>query len=590
MTTPSSSSLARSAHLRFDGISVSFAERRVLTDISFVVSAGERVGLIGENGSGKSTLLRVAAGLLAPDSGSVTVNGSPVSSTATARTSIGLLHQAVPFSPEQTIAQALEVAVAPARTALDTLDASTQHMADFPSDEVALAQYARALERAELLDAWGTDAKIAATLAGLGLANIPLNRPTGRLSGGQRARLALAWLLLQSPEVLLLDEPTNHLDDQATSFLRRVLMDWPGLVMIASHDRAFLDETANVLVDLDPAPMVHRLTGGETDGHGSGFGMTKFSGSYSDYLSTRADARIRWERQFRDEQGELRRLRAATKDNQQVGHVDWTPRSESKMSKKFYSDRNAKVVARRVNDSRSRLEELEATQLRKPPREMRFTGLQVPTAQSSKSTGSPLAPTDTALSLSAITVTGRLAPVSVSLSAGQKLLVTGANGSGKSTLLKVIAGQLNPTKGTVLVPAGARIGMLGQEVHLPDPYDRGPDRTALQVYVDAVGGERALDVSLTAFGLVAPRDQNRPAALLSLGQQRRLELAIVLANPPELLLLDEPTNHLALSLVTELEKAIATYPGTVVIASHDRWLRTRWTGQTLDLNSAGPLS
>ena len=590
MTTPSSSSLARSAHLRFDGISVSFAERRVLTDISFVVSAGERVGLIGETGSGKSTLLRVAAGLLAPDSGSVTVNGSPVSSTATARTSIGLLHQAVPFSPEQTIAQALEVAVAPARTALDTLDASTQHMADFPSDEVALAQYARALERAELLDAWGTDAKIAATLAGLGLANIPLNRPTGRLSGGQRARLALAWLLLQSPEVLLLDEPTNHLDDQATSFLRRVLMDWPGLVMIASHDRAFLDETANVLVDLDPAPMVHRLTGGETDGPGSGFGMTKFSGSYSDYLSTRADARIRWERQFRDEQGELRRLRAATKDNQQVGHVDWTPRSESKMSKKFYSDRNAKVVARRVNDSRSRLEELEATQLRKPPREMRFTGLQVPTAQSSKSTGSPLAPTDTALSLSAITVTGRLAPVSVSLSAGQKLLVTGANGSGKSTLLKVIAGQLNPTKGTVLVPAGARIGMLGQEVHLPDPYDRGPDRTALQVYVDAVGGERALDVSLTAFGLVAPRDQNRPAALLSLGQQRRLELAIVLANPPELLLLDEPTNHLALSLVTELEKAIATYPGTVVIASHDRWLRTRWTGQTLDLNSAGPLS
>ena len=590
MTTPSSSSLARSAHLRFDGISVSFAERRVLTDISFVVSAGERVGLIGENGSGKSTLLRVAAGLLAPDSGSVTVNGSPVSSTATARTSIGLLHQAVPFSPEQTIAQALEVAVAPARTALDTLDASTQHMADFPSDEVALAQYARALERAELLDAWGTDAKIAATLAGLGLANIPLNRPTGRLSGGQRARLALAWLLLQSPEVLLLDEPTNHLDDQATSFLRRVLMDWPGLVMIASHDRAFLDETANVLVDLDPAPMVHRLTGGETDGPGSGFGMTKFSGSYSDSLSTRADARIRWERQFRDEQGELRRLRAATKDNQQVGHVDWTPRSESKMSKKFYSDRNAKVVARRVNDSRSRLEELEATQLRKPPREMRFTGLQVPTAQSSKSTGSPLAPTDTALSLSAITVTGRLAPVSVSLSAGQKLLVTGANGSGKSTLLKVIAGQLNPTKGTVLVPAGARIGMLGQEVHLPDPYDRGPDRTALQVYVDAVGGERALDVSLTAFGLVAPRDQNRPAALLSLGQQRRLELAIVLANPPELLLLDEPTNHLALSLVTELEKAIATYPGTVVIASHDRWLRTRWTGQTLDLNSAGPLS
>ncbi|MCD1115243.1 ATP-binding cassette domain-containing protein, partial [Cutibacterium acnes] len=155
------------------------------------------------------------------------------------------------------------------------------------------------------------------------------DRSIGTLSGGQRARLALAWLLLSAPDVLLLDEPTNHLDDAATAYLVSVLTTWRGPILIASHDRAFLDDTVTSLLDLDPSPLPHAVAGPLVeDGTGTGIGLTRFTGSYSDYLTARAQARQRWERQYRDEQAELSRLRTAVKDQQTAGHSDWRPRTE----------------------------------------------------------------------------------------------------------------------------------------------------------------------------------------------------------------------------------------------------------------------
>ncbi|WP_371744661.1 ATP-binding cassette domain-containing protein [Georgenia sp. TF02-10] len=148
----------------------------------------------------------------------------------------------------------------------------------------------------------------------------------------------------------------------------------------------------------------------------------------------------------------------------------------------------------------------------------------------------------------------------------------------KSTLLHLLAGRLRPTGGQVSTRPGARVGLLTQGIDIPDPHRRGPARTVRQAYADAVGTERAARVPLSAFGLIAGRDENRALGALSLGQQRRLALAIVLADPPDVLLLDEPTNHLSLLLVTALEDAIGDYPGAVLVASHDRWLRARWTG------------
>lgn len=565
-------------HLSIEGISLSFGERRVLTDISFAVPAGEWVGLIGENGSGKTTLLRLAAGLLTPDAGTIRA-GAPGGGTAR----IGLLHQEAPFDGAVSVAAALEAAVAPLRGAAAAVDEGAKALADEPHSADASQQYAAALERAERLSVWDLDARFGAMLAGLGLADLPRDRATGQLSGGQRARLALAWLLLSAPDVLLLDEPTNHLDDAGTAHLSGVLAGWTGPVLMASHDRAFLDETVTALVDLDPAPLPHSVAGPlKADGPGSGIGATRYSGSYTDYLHSRMDARERWERQYREEQAELARLRAGVRTSHTVGHENWSPRTENRMAQKFYADRNAKAVSRRVNDARSRLADLEESQVRKPPAELWFRGLSAaePVQPGRRHSGPVLTATQTA-------VDGRLPPTSLSVSTGQKWLITGPNGSGKSTLLRALAGELSPTSGSVHRAEGLRVGLLAQEVKLPDPEGRGPDRTAHQAYEDLAGPSRAEQVPLSRFGLLAGRDENRPVRVLSVGQQRRLALAVLLADPPDVLLLDEPTNHLALTLVTQLEAAIPDYPGAVVVASHDRWLRRTWRGERLELGVHG---
>ena len=233
-------------------------------------------------------------------------------------------------------------------------------------------------------------------------------------------------------------------------------------------------------------------------------------------------------------------------------------------------------------DARSRLDDLEQRQIRRPPAGLRFGGLTAGLElRNRREFSGPV------LAASEVAVSGRLESVSLTVSATEKWLVTGPNGSGKSTLLEVLAGQLDPTGGSVNAPAGLRIGMLSKDVDLPDPFERGDQRSVRQAYQDLLGAELAEQAPLSRFGLIAGRDENRPLLALSLGQQRRLALAVLLADPPDVLLLDEPTNHLSLLLVTELEAAIPGYPGTVVVASHDRWLRRNWTGQRFEMAADG---
>lgn len=559
------------AHIRVSGVSASYGSHRVLTDISFSVTAGDPTGLIGENGSGKSTLLRIMAGLRAPDAGEVRAvgPGDPLR--------VGLLHQEPPFAPHDTVAQAVESAVRAVRDVASAVDRAADALARAPEDEGAATAYAAALDAAERIDAWDVDTRIDVILNGLGLGGVDRDRPTGALSGGQRSRLSLAWLLLFTPDVLLLDEPTNHLDDAATEFLRATLRSWHGPVLLASHDRAFLDTAVTSLVDLDPAPRPHAVTSDLVgDGTGTGIGVTRFGGTYSQYVLARMDARERWERTYRDEQAQLKKLRAAVREQQTVGHSDWSPKTEGRAAKKFYADRNAAVVSRRVNDARTRLATLEDEQIRKPPRELFFQGL---TAGLSGSEAA-LHRTGPVLTASAAEVAGRMAPASLTVSAGESWLITGPNGVGKSTLLSLFARRLEPTSGSVHVAPGVRVGMLDQDATLPGA---DPEHTAAHIYRELVGEDRAETVPLGTFGLLAGRDENRRVGELSVGQRRRLALAVLLADPPHVLLLDEPTNHFSLVLATQLEAAVPDYPGTVLVASHDRWLRRNWTGRHLAL-------
>lgn len=540
---PAHTSADSALHLRVDGISRSFLARRVLTDVSFVVPAGVPTGLLGENGSGKTTLLRIIAGELAPDAGETAAPGP-----------VGLLRQNLPAGPGALVGTVLAEALEVSRSLERELSRAGEEIDG--GGPAAAERYDELLTRATLADVWNASARAEQVLAGLGLADLPRDRRIDDISGGQRARLSLARLLIARPTTLLLDEPTNHLDDDATVFLAGLLAGHPGPVLVASHDRAFLDEAARAQVDLDPAP---------SPLEGEPGGTTVHTGTFTDYMLARLEARERWERRFRDEQEELNRLRTAVRENHQVGHPGAAPRTEGRAARKYYADRNATVVSRRVRDVERRLAELERCQVRKPPRELHFTG--VPPAAGRASDGVLLAAQDVA-------VPGRLRPTSLALARGEKLLVTGENGAGKSTLLRLLVGELEPERGSVQRPAGLRIAHLDQDESID------PEQTVRSL----LAGEA--DAAPELFGLVHPRDLDRPLGELSRGQQRRAALAALLAEPPDLLVLDEPTNHLALDVATRLERALGHWPGTVVIASHDRWLRARWDGRSLALGPA----
>ena len=527
-------------HIGLDGVSFSYpGGRRVLTDVSFAVPSGSVTGLIGENGAGKSTLLALIAGDLQPDAG--TIITPPVTGFIAQETSL-------PFS--EPASALVEAAVAELRSIETDITRLSEDMVTDPS---AADAFDRALARAENSGVWELDARISTVLAGLGLANVPLSTPLGEMSGGQRRRFALATLLLRPVDAMVLDEPTNHLDDEAVDFLVGELDAFTGPVLVASHDRYFLDATCDGLVDLDPGL-----------GPEGGFGEetrqgARFSGTFSDYLKAREARRRRWETDYAAQEHERERLeKAAATGAEDVFHSHET-KSETRASAKFYADRAAKTVGSRRRSAENRLEALERTELPAPPQRLRFRGLPPSTATS---LGLP------AVVAEDVAVPERLAPLTFKLQPGQQLLVEGPNGSGKSTLLKIISGALTDFGGELLMPEEMTVARLEQDDQWSDL-----SLTAAEIFA-ASTPDNVPD--LVEMGLLSAEQANQPLGDLSLGQRRRVSLGIILASPPDLLLLDEPTNHLSLVLAEELEEALLDFPGTVIITSHDRWVRRNW--------------
>jgi macrolide transport system ATP-binding/permease protein len=553
------SSLSSPSVLRADGLSKSYGDRAVLTDLSLVASAGQRLGLLGENGAGKSTLLRLLAGTEQPDNGHI---------TRPERT--GLLEQEVRADPDARLSAIIDAAIAPLRALERELQAAAESLAEPTPD--AERRYAVALAAAEAAELWTVEARRDELLAGLGVDDLALDRPIGSVSGGQRSRVALAALLLAQPQALLLDEPTNHLDDDAVEYLAGILRLWPGVVLFASHDRAFLDDVATGLLDIDPS----RSQGGTGAAGGAGGSsaeptrVTRYGGNYTDYLAAKAEERARWDAQFVAEELELARLADAVAVGARSIDRGAGPRDNDRMAAGVKKETLQHQVARRIRNAQGRLDELADSRVAQPPAALTFAG--IPHGSHALDGDEPL------LSLDGVRVGDRLELDRLTVAPDARLLVTGPNGAGKSTLLGLLAGRLDADAGRVGRRKGLRVALLEQDVRWPDP-SLSPRR----LYERAVGEQRAEALPFARLGLLADRDLDRPVGALSIGQQRRTALAMIIARPPHVFLLDEPTNHLSLMLATELEDALGGYPGAVLIASHDRWLRRRWRGRMLRL-------
>jgi macrolide transport system ATP-binding/permease protein len=528
--------------LRVSDLDVSFGTRQVLRGIDLTAQPGRRIGLVGENGSGKSTLLRAISGTLP--------SRALVTGAIERPADLAMLGQEPAFGDDQTLGDVLAGALAPLRRMVAEVERLSLELTD-ASDEPAQAAYAAALDGAVALDAWDADRRAEEAADRLGLGWLDPSRRIGTLSGGERTRLALATLMTTRPACLLLDEPTNHLDDDAIELLSAFLRDLPGIVLLASHDRVLLDDVCTDLFDLDPAEL-------GTDGQGG----RRFGGGWMAYEAHRAAARRRWENAYTEQQEELTRLRAATRIGTSAIAHNRPPTDNDKNIYGFKGSRVERTLSRRKKDAERRLELAEGQQVRKPRPPLRLR------AELTAVSGAG----GRVVQVRELVVSGRLALDRLDVTAGEHLLVSGPNGSGKSTLLGVLSGRLEPTSGAVFVTAH-RVAELEQDVRFAHP-----GLSAQATYDALVGEERATRTPLRELGLVPPDRHATPVALLSVGQRRRLGLAVAIAAAPDLLLLDEPTNHLSLALAGEIEAALQTSPGTVVVASHDRWLQRRWEG------------
>ncbi|MDT0265241.1 TlrC/CarA/OleB/SrmB family ABC-F type ribosomal protection protein [Streptomyces sp. DSM 44915] len=525
-----------------------YDDKTVLDKVTFAVSPGEKVGLIGENGAGKSTLLRLIAGFERPDHGELTV---------AAPGGLGYLAQTLALPPQATVAEAIDLALADLRQLEERIRRAEVELGrrEGAALDAAMAHYGALVERYESRDGYQADAKVDIALHALGLPELDRDRRLGTLSGGERSRLALAATLAASPELLLLDEPTNDLDDQAVGWLETQLREHPGTVLAVTHDRVFLERLTSTVLELEAGAVTR---------HGDG---------YEGYLRAKAAERRRRLQNYENWRRELARSEQIVDAN--IDALDAIPRKNPMAnfgSGAFRSRNRDHGASSRIRNAKERVERLTAEPVAPPPEPLTFTGRIEETDE---------VPTGPAVELSGVSVAGRLTVPVLRVGHGRRVLVTGPNGAGKSTLLRLIAGELAPDQGTVTVPG--RVGHLRQrETPWPERY------SVLRAFAHGRGGPADLEEhirTLLSLGLFELEELSLRVGELSYGQRRRIELARLVTEPVDVLLLDEPTNHLSPALVEDLETALAAYAGTVLLVTHDRRLRARFAGRHLSVRN-----
>jgi ATP-binding cassette, subfamily F, member 3 len=507
-----------------EGVAKSFGVVDVLHDVSFIISDGERVGLVGPNGAGKSTILRLLAGDDTPDEGTCGYRGGD----------LGFLRQEAGHDPQRTLVAELWEAFPEARAIERRLhDIATAIERGEGDLDALIDEQGRLFEEFDALDGYRIDRRIGRVLDGLGFEPGDRDKLCGEFSGGWQMRIELAKILVRRPHHVLLDEPTNHLDAEARAWLAEDLQRHPGVLLIVTHDADFLDRVVTRILDLREGT------------------VESYAGNFSEYQRQKA-AKL----QQQD--------RAAARQERQLARQErFIERFRAKASKATAVQSREKALAKVERVERTRGEKEVSFHLDVHGRTERDV-----------------------LVLDGITHAYDddnlvLLDVGLHVERGQKVAFVGPNGSGKSTLLKIIAGQLEPSEGSVQWAERARPQYYDQ--HQDEVLD--PEKTVLEEVRMVAPSEP--DVRLrTVLGqfLFRGDDVFKRVHVLSGGERSRVALAKFLLQPTNVLLLDEPTNHLDRPTRRRLIEALEGYEGTIICASHDPGILERVATRVYEVN------
>jgi len=488
----------------------SYGIKKVLQGVTFTVGENEKVGFIGQNGCGKTTLFSLVAKIDTPDTGEMAFKRGAT---------VGYLPQEPILDREATVAAEIESALYETRRHLDRYHAIGERMTHSGPDEMEKLLHEQE-EIGHFIDhhnAWEVDHKIDEVLSRLGIPDKMAK--IGLLSGGMKKRVALAKLVLESPDLLLLDEPTNHLDVATTAWLEEFLIHYDGAVMLITHDRYFLDRVAQRIIEMESGKIY------------------SYIGGYSSYLLGRAE-----------------RLSA---EGRAQGRLITLLRRESAWMSRGPQGRQTKQKAR--------IDRFHETQDQRKDHLDRNIGLNLQTHQRLGKT-----------ILELITVSKSwngiplLKDVSLTLNAGERIGIIGPNGTGKTTLLRMILGEEHASSGKVIRGKNTKIAYFDQKRECLDPNDRVEDALGSGYWVE-VGGERKHKTSYLGEFLFEHEDQKRYIHTLSGGEKARLILAKMMLEDANTLILDEPTNDLDIPTLQLLDDALVGFNGCVLMVTHDRF-------------------
>jgi ATPase subunit of ABC transporter with duplicated ATPase domains len=506
------------------GVAKHYGAQKVLDQVALTLGPLARVGLVGRNGVGKSTLLRILAGQEEPDEGTVT--------RAPERLTAGYLPQERWTNEGATLFDVLARRAGVAGAERELQEAAAAIAAGVAAEE----RYAVALERFLSLGGGDFEARARTTCAELGL-SVGLDRPAARLSGGEAARAALAAILLSRFDLLLLDEPTNDLDFDGLERLERFLEGYAGALVLVSHDRMLLDRMVTRIVEIEA----------------SSHQVREWAGTWSDYAAARDVERHAAFDRYEQALARRRKLAEllAKRRTEARGLGDSLGRTTGG------ADRRAtRALKTKVRQTERLLQRTDVSEKPFEPWELRLS------LEAGERPGDLVLALDHA---TAVRGSFTLGPLSVDLAPGERVAVTGRNGSGKTTLLGMLLGDVPVASGKRVVGRRTTIGAIAQ-----DRAAYVGQEPLLALFQGRTGlAEEHARTLLAKFGLGADH-VGRPVGMLSPGERTRAELAELQARRVNLLLLDEPTNHLDLEAVEQLERALVSYEGTLVVVSHDR--------------------